>query len=65
MRESIVVLISVYKSDNPEHLKLAFDSILNQTFEDIKVLIGVDGSVGEKLGRTIFEYETNPKVKIT
>lgn len=65
MRESIVVLISVYKSDNPEHLKLAFDSILNQTFEDIKVLIGVDGSVGEKLGRTIFEYETNPKVNIS
>lgn len=62
---NIVVLMSVYKNDNPEHLKLSIDSILNQTYQDFLILVGVDGSVGEDLGRTLQHYQdTEPKVRV-
>lgn len=56
--------MSVYKSDNLEHFKLSVDSILNQTYQNFKLMIGVDGGVGEELGKTIASYENNSKVKI-
>ena len=62
--EKMIVLMSVYKNDNPEHLKLSIDSILNQTYQEFLLLVGVDGSVAEELGRTLHIYEDNPKVKV-
>lgn len=62
--EKMIVLMSVYKNDNPEHLRLSIDSILNQTYQDFLILVGVDGSVGEDLEHTLHKYEGNPKVKV-
>ena len=45
----MIVLMSVYKNDNPEHLKLSIDSILNQTYQDFWLLVGIDGAVSEGL----------------
>lgn len=59
----IVVLISVYKNDNPEHLRLSVDSILNQTYQDFTLLIGVDGAIGDELAETLHSYDESPKVK--
>lgn len=60
----MVVLMSVYKNDNPEHLRLSVDSILNQTYQDFLLLIGVDGAVGDDLADSLHSYDTNPKIKI-
>lgn len=61
---NMVVLMSVYKNDNPEHLKLSIDSIMNQTYQDFLLMVGVDGAVGEGLGRTVQHYLDHPKVKV-
>lgn len=58
----MVVLMSVYKNDNPEHLRLSIDSILNQTYQDFTLLIGVDGVIGDELAETLHSYDGNPKV---
>lgn len=59
----MVVLISVYKNDNPEHLRLSVDSILNQTYQEFLLLIGVDGAVGDELADTLHSYDGIPKVR--
>lgn len=56
--------MSVYKSDNSEHLKLSVDSILNQTFQDFLLLVGVDGAVSGELEQTLKSYDGNAKVNI-
>ena len=61
---NMIVLMSVYKSDNSEHLKLSVDSILNQTYQDFFLMIGIDGGVKEQLSRAIADYENNPKVRL-
>lgn len=62
--KQIVVLVSVYKNDNPTHLRLSVDSILNQTYQDFVLLIGVDGAIGDNLADILHSYEDNPKVKV-
>lgn len=60
----IVVLVSVYKNDNPEHLRLSIDSILNQTYQKFLLVIGVDGAVPEELGKVLKDYEQSEKVRV-
>lgn len=60
----IVVLMSVYKNDNPVHLRLSVDSILNQSYQDFLLLIGVDGVVSDEIADTLHSYDVNSKVKI-
>lgn len=60
----MVVLMSVYKNDNPAHLRLSVDSILNQTYRDFLLLIGVDGAIGDDLSETLRSYDGNAKVKM-
>ena len=47
----------VYKNDNPEHFKLAVDSILNQTCKPDEVVLVVDGPVTETLDEIINNCE--------
>ena len=62
--KQMVVLMSVYKNDNPGHLRLSVESILNQTYQDFLLLIGVDGAIGDELADSLHSYDTNPKIKI-
>lgn len=39
------VIMSVYKSDNPEQLDVALDSIINQTLPPNEIIVVVDGPV--------------------
>lgn len=61
--KQIVVLMSVYKNDNPEHLRLSVESILKQTYQEFLLLIGVDGAVGDDLADVLHSYDANSKVK--
>lgn len=63
-KTKIVVLMSVYRNDNPDHLRLSVDSILNQTYQDFLLLVGVDGAVSGELEQTLSSYNGHTKVKI-
>lgn len=64
-RVQVVVLMSVYRKDNPRHLCLSIDSILNQSYTDFKLLVGVDGEVGEELVNELKKYEANARVSVS
>ena len=60
---NMVVLMSVYKNDNPEHLRLSVESILNQTYQEFLLLVGVDGAVSGELEDVLKGYEADARVK--
>ena len=45
----IAVILPVYKKDKVEYLNYAVASILNQSYKDIHLYIGIDGPVGDDL----------------
>jgi len=51
------VLMSVYYKDNPEWLKKAIDSMLNQTKTTNDFVIIKDGELTEELNNTIVNYQ--------
>lgn len=62
--ETIGVLLPVYIKDRPEYLKLAIDSILDQSYYDIKLFIGVDGPISEELSNIIDDYSKKERVRV-
>ena len=58
MKENIEfsVLMSVYKNDNPEYLKIAIDSIINQTLKPNEIVLVVDGPIPDTIKSIIKEY---------
>lgn len=61
--EKIGVLLPVYAKDDPSYLTLALDSVINQTYNNIVIYIGVDGTVSEKIKSVIYSYTTDLRVK--
>lgn len=61
---NIAVLLSIYKNDKVEFLRLSIDSILNQSYKNIILYIGVDGTIGEKLYKCLEQYEQEKRVNI-
>lgn len=53
------VLMSVYKNDKEEYLKLALDSIINQTLKPSEIVLVEDGPIPENIENLIKEYEKN------
>lgn len=49
----IAVLLPVYKADNPHYIKQSINSLLQQTYERIKIYIGVDGPVSIEINKTL------------
>lgn len=39
----VAVILPVYKNDRDDYLNLAVESILNQTYKEFHLYIGVDG----------------------
>lgn len=52
------VLMSVYYKENPEHLKLSIESMLNQTLLPEQIVIVKDGPLDEALDNTIDSYSS-------
>lgn len=52
------VAMSVYKNDNPEHFKIALDSIINQTVHPSEIIMVVDGPVPDGLINILEEYKS-------
>lgn len=51
--DKIAVIQSVYKNDSPEYLNLSLNSILNQTYKDFVLFLGIDGPIGDELSNVI------------
>lgn len=62
--EKIAIILPVYRNDKEPYIKLSFDSILNQTYRNIHLYIGVDGLVGEDLTSCLKEYEQDERVSV-
>ena len=60
----VAVILPVYKNDKVPYIKLSFDSILNQTYGNIHLYVGVDGPVGEDLKVCLQEYEKDERISV-
>lgn len=59
----LVIIQTVYKNDKPEYLQQSIDSILNQTYSDFKLLLGIDGPIGDDL-RTVITHLKDERIQI-
>lgn len=55
------ILMSVYYKENPEYLKQAIESMLNQTVKSNDFVIVCDGPLTDELYSVLEYYESNPK----
>lgn len=60
----VIVLLPVYRKDNPEYLRLSVDSMLSQTYYPLHVLIGLDGPIEGELAQMVNAYSKNDEVTI-
>lgn len=58
----IAVLLPVYEKDKPEYLFLALESILKQSFADLRLFIGVDGPIDSDLKQVIENASEDERV---
>lgn len=61
---TVAVIMSVYQKEKAEYLRLSTESILNQTYSNIMLYIGVDGPIGEELKYELNSYEKQDRVKV-
>ncbi len=57
MEEEISVLMSVYKNDIPQNVKIAVDSVMNQTLKPKQIVMVVDGPVPDDLKDMLISLE--------
>ena len=55
--EKYSVLMSLYKKEHPEYLRLALDSMLNQTVAPDEIVLVEDGSLTDELYAVVDEYK--------
>lgn len=53
------VLMSVYKGDNAEYVKIAIDSLLNQTLLPNQIVIIADGPISKEIKTLLKKYQEN------
>ena len=55
--EKYSVLMSLYKKEHPEYLRLALDSMINQTVKPDEIVLVEDGPLTEELYAVVEEYK--------
>lgn len=61
--EKYSVLMSLYKNEHPEYLRLALDSMINQTVKPDEIVLVEDGPLTDELYKVVQEYrENNPEL---
>lgn len=61
---TVGVILPVYKNDKPDYLVQSIESIINQTYKSIELIIGVDGPIGEDLEKVLDFYERSPIISV-
>ena len=59
---NIAVLLPVYKKDNPQFFTSAVNSILDETYKNFTICLGVDGPIEGELESAVKNAEFNEKV---
>lgn len=59
--KKIAVLLPVYKKDNPHYFKTTVRSILDQTYQDFIIFLGVDGPIDGELEAAVEAVEKKEK----
>lgn len=60
----VIVLLPVYRKDNPNYLRFSVDSMLSQTYRPLHIMIGLDGPIEGELEQTVNGYAENDMVTI-
>lgn len=60
----VAIILPVYKGDKPEYIVKSIDSIIYQSYQSIKLIIGVDGPIGDDLLLILKKYEQLDIVKV-
>lgn len=55
--EKYSVLMSLYKKEHPEYLRLALDSMINQTIKPDEIVLVEDGPLTDELYKIVDEYK--------
>ena len=63
MNKNFTVVMSVYKNDNPDYLKLAIDSIIKQTISPDEIIIICDGPITNNLQAVLDSYIGHKNIK--
>jgi len=64
MTGKLAVIMSIYKSDDPEALKVALDSLINQTYP-CDIFLYQDGEIPSELNTVLQDYLHFNQVKLT
>lgn len=64
MNNAIAVILPVYKNDKPDWLHKSIGGIINQTYKNYHLFIGVDGPVGDELLSVFKCYERLDEIDI-
>jgi hypothetical protein len=62
--DKIGVLLSVYNGEKVEYFEQAVNSILDQTYQNICIFIGVDGPVRDELNNCLDNYKKKKNIQI-
>ena len=62
--EKYSVLMSLYKKEHPEYLRIALDSMLNQTVKPDEIVFVLDGPLTEELFAVVEEYKSHLKIVV-
>lgn len=60
----VACILSVYEKDSPVWLWESVDSLLNQTYNEIQVYIGVDGHIPKELDEILQNLSSSPRVNV-
>ncbi|WP_435235707.1 glycosyltransferase [Psychromonas sp. PT13] len=61
---NVAIAMSVYKLDKCRYVKLAIDSLLNQTYKNIHIFIEVDGLVSKSLKDLLSTYKEKDNISL-
>lgn len=62
--DNIATILPIYINDNSNYLTLSIDSLLNQSYKNMHVYIGIDGPIGEDLKECINQYDKDERITI-
>lgn len=62
--EKFSVVMCVYAGDEPEHFRIAVESLLHQTVIPNEIILVVDGPVPAALDKQIVSYESEPLFRV-
>ena len=62
--EPVAVLLPIYAKDNADYIKLSINSILNQSYHNVKLLIGVDGPVNQVIQHLLISFTEDVRVNV-